>query len=128
MNRKINIVIRASEASVGELGASLGQYGFSVLQFCKEFNERSLKFKKGTLLSVEILLNSNMSYVFEIKRVVGSYLILGLLKKKGFISIEDIYKIAFIMQYPYKWKKSLKSECKTLLSVLNSMHLKLKKK
>ena len=125
--REINVVVKASEASVSDLGAGLGQYGFSVMQFCKEFNERSVKYRKGTLLSVSIFLKSNMTITFEIKKVVGSFLILSLFNSKGFITLEDIYKIALIMQYPNKKKSRLKSDCKNLLSVLNSMKILIKK-
>lgn len=82
-----------------------------VVEFCKQFNERSEKiYKKDTPLSVELNAMSDRSFTFDIRSPPTSYLILqaaglkmGATSPKaespiGYITPEQVYEIATIKQ------------------------------
>jgi large subunit ribosomal protein L11 len=53
----IKLQVKAGEANPGTVGGVLGQYGIKLMDFCKEFNDRSSIEPKGTLLPVKLEVN-----------------------------------------------------------------------
>lgn len=54
----VKLQIKAGEANPGAVGSILGQYGVNLPEFCKQFNDLSLKRdEKGTLLPVTLKVN-----------------------------------------------------------------------
>ena len=87
------------------IGPALGQHGLNIMDFCKQFNDRSKNEEKGTLLPVQISVYSDRTFDFIVKVPPVSELIkkkLGLKsgsgepnkKKVGVLTIEDLKAIA----------------------------------
>ena len=54
----VKLQVKAGEANPGTVGSILGQYGVNLPEFCKQFNDISLKREeKGTLLPVTLQVN-----------------------------------------------------------------------
>ncbi len=58
-DKVIKLQVKAGDANPGTVGATLGQYGVNLRDFCTQFNDESLKREeKGTLLPVTLEINS----------------------------------------------------------------------
>jgi len=54
----IKLQVKAGEANPGTVGGILGQYGVKLMEFCKQFNDESLKKEeKGVILPVKLEVN-----------------------------------------------------------------------
>ena len=54
----IKLQVKAGEANPGTVGGILGQYGVKLMDFCKQFNDESLKKEeRGTLVPVKLEVN-----------------------------------------------------------------------
>lgn len=49
------------------IGPALGQQGVNIINFCKEFNERTVNFEKGLIIPVFITVYSDRSFSFITK-------------------------------------------------------------
>lgn len=66
--RKIKILVPAQGADVKPpLGPTLGQFGINIKDFCDKFNLRTKNYDDDVILSVEVTLYTNKSYVFSVK-------------------------------------------------------------
>lgn len=61
------------------VGPALGQRGLNIMEFCKQFNERTKDFEKGMPIPVVITAHADKSFSFITKTPPTSYLI----KKKS---------------------------------------------
>lgn len=65
--RTIRLLIPANKATPGNpVGPILGQYGINLLNFCKEYNDRT-KHLLGSLIPVKVTIYNNKSYSFVLK-------------------------------------------------------------
>lgn len=85
---KIKLQIKACEANPSPpVGQALGGKGINIMQFCKEFNEKTNNIKdleKGTIVPVIISIYKNKSFTFIIKSPPTTTLIKKILKiEKG---------------------------------------------
>ncbi|MBF13488.1 MAG: 50S ribosomal protein L11 [Legionellales bacterium] len=73
----INLQVKAGEANPSPpIGPALGQHGLNIMDFCKQFNDRSSKIhSKGTVLPVIITVYADRSFSFVIKTPPASFLL-----------------------------------------------------
>lgn len=73
---EINLQIPAGKAtSLPPIGPALGQRGVNIMEFCKQFNERTKDKEVGMPLPVVITVFADKSFSFEIKTPPSSYLL-----------------------------------------------------
>ncbi|MCD6310533.1 MAG: 50S ribosomal protein L11 [Candidatus Eremiobacteraeota bacterium] len=64
---KIKLQIKAGEATPAPpVGPALGQHGVNIMDFCRQYNERTAK-QKGTIVPVEILVYEDRTFTFVTK-------------------------------------------------------------
>jgi large subunit ribosomal protein L11 len=137
--RTLRISIPAQGASISPpLGPALGQFGLNILEFCKQFNDKTKLYDKEVVLNVVIyLFRSKNLFKFEIKPPTSSFLLYEYFnffysKKKDSINEENFYFIypttlnldIFYQIALYKNKfdgLDIKSTVRTLLSAFKSM-------
>jgi large subunit ribosomal protein L11 len=103
---KIKLEIVAGQASPAPpVGPALGQHGVNIMQFVREFNDRTGKMDEGTVVPVLITVFKDKSFNFLIKTPPASYLLkkaAGIAKgsaasnkdKVGKVTVRQIEEIA----------------------------------
>ena len=72
---KIKLQIQAGKANPAPpIGPALGQHGVNIMQFCKEYNAKTLD-KAGTIVPVEITVFEDRSFDFVLKTPPSSELL-----------------------------------------------------
>ena len=72
----VHVLIPANNASVTPpLGPLLGQFGVNIMDFCKDFNLKSLFIEKDILCNIIIFIEANKNFSFIIKLPPISYLL-----------------------------------------------------
>jgi|SaaInlStandDraft_7_1057024.scaffolds.fasta_scaffold01850_2 large subunit ribosomal protein L11 len=114
------------------LGPALGQRGINIMQFCKEFNERSKSFKSGVPLNIVLTSFDDNSYTYNIKTPSCNYFIKQLLGVKSlkntedkYVSLRQVYEIALVKQAGST--ESLESLCKSIVGTLRAAQVKIVK-
>ena len=73
---KIKLEIVAGQASPAPpVGPALGQQGVNIMQFVREFNDRTNKMDEGTVVPVLITVFKDKSFNFLVKTPPASYLL-----------------------------------------------------
>jgi large subunit ribosomal protein L11 len=78
------------------LGAQLGQHGFKVIDFCKQFNERTAPYAKDTPITCVINLYKDRSFDFATGTPKTAHLIKLAAQGTNTILDKDCYNIALI--------------------------------
>ena len=79
----LKLQILAGKASPAPpVGPALGQHGVNIMQFCKEYNEKT-KELSGSIVPVEIEVFSDRSFTFTLKSPPASDLIKKAINKKS---------------------------------------------
>lgn len=132
----IKLQIEAGAATPSPpVGPALGQQGVNIVEFCKEFNARTISFEKGLLIPVVITVYSDRSFSFIVKTPPTSLLLkkaAGVISgsKKpneiivGTISLAQIYDIAKIKSVDIT--SDIDSISKSIIGTARSMGLKIK--
>ncbi|WP_343189975.1 50S ribosomal protein L11 [Buchnera aphidicola] len=99
------------------VGPALGQKGINIMEFCKNFNEKTKKLEKGIPIPVIISVFSDKTFTFITKTPPASILLKKLAKIKkgsGKNKIEKIGKIS---------KKQIKEISKIKMKDMNSTNI-----
>lgn len=74
--RKVRFLVPAQNASISPpIGPILGQFGINIMEFCKQFNEKSKYIEQDVLVLVDLTLFKNKSFIFSIRSPPISFLI-----------------------------------------------------
>jgi large subunit ribosomal protein L11 len=92
----VRATVPANNASMSGLGAQLGQHGFKVIDFCKQFNERSAAYAKDTPITCVINLFKDRSFDFAMGTPKTAHLIKLAAQGTNTILDKDCYNIALI--------------------------------
>jgi len=94
---RIKLQIVAGQASPAPpVGPSLGQHGVNIMQFVREFNEKTGKLEEGMIIPVIITVFKDKSFNFVLKTPPASYLLkkaAGIAKGSGAPNKEKVGKV-----------------------------------
>ena len=105
---KIKLEIVAGQASPAPpVGPALGQHGANIMEFVRQFNDRTGKMDEGTVVPVLITIFKDKKFTFVVKTPPASYLLkkaAGIAKgsgapnkdKVGKVTMKQIEEIALI--------------------------------
>ncbi len=93
----IKLQIEAGQASPAPpVGPALGQHNVNIMDFVRQFNEKTSKMEEGTVIPVIISVFRNRSFNFIIKTPPASYLLkraAGIAKGSGAPNKEKVGKV-----------------------------------
>ncbi len=93
----IKLQIEAGQASPAPpVGPALGQHNVNIMDFVRQFNEKTSKMEEGTVIPVIISVFKNRSFNFIIKTPPASYLLkraAGIAKGSGAPNKEKVGKV-----------------------------------
>lgn len=119
----IKLQIEAGQASPAPpVGPALGQHNVAIMDFVRQFNERTSKMEAGTIIPVIISVFKDRSFTFVLKSPPASYLlkkICGIAKGSGTPNQEKVGKVT---------QKQLEEVAKMKMSDLNANDLEAAKK
>jgi large subunit ribosomal protein L11 len=73
---RVKLQIVAKQASPAPpVGPALGQHGVNIMQFVREFNDRTSKMEEGMVVPVIITIFKDKSFTFTMKTPPASYLL-----------------------------------------------------
>ena len=120
---KIKLEIVAGQASPAPpVGPAPGQHGVNIMQFVREFNDRTGKMDEGTVVPVLITVFKDKSFNFLIKTPPASYLLkkaAGIAKGSGAPNKDKVGKVT--------WKQ-IEDIARTKLPDLNAYDIEAAKK
>jgi large subunit ribosomal protein L11 len=120
---KIKLEIVAGQASPAPpVGPALGQQGINIMQFVREFNERTGKMDEGTVVPVLITVFKDKSFNFVVKTPPASYLLkkaAGIAKGSGAPNKDKVGRVT--------WKQ-IEDIARTKLPDLNAYDIEAAKK
>lgn len=94
---RIKLQIVAGQASPAPpVGPALGQHGVNIMQFVREFNEKTGKMEEGMVIPVIITIFKDKSFNFVLKTPPASYLLkkaAGIAKGSGTPNKEKVGKV-----------------------------------
>jgi ribosomal protein L11 len=121
------------------------------MDFCKNFNERTLHLQKGLLVPVSLVVYKDSSYSFYVKLPTTSFFFKRILsvekankaflsttksKKKGFDGVtkhkkyykyimtpQQLFEIALIKSFQFPYVPHFNKLCQMLLGTAHSMHI-----
>ena len=78
----IKLTIKAGKANPAPpIGPALGQHKVNIMEFCKQFNDRTKSMDSDTPVPVEITVNEDKTFTFICKTPPTSYYLKKLIKK-----------------------------------------------
>lgn len=97
MTASIRLLVPAAKANPSPpVGPALGQRGVNIMEFCKQFNERTKQYKDSIPIPVKVTVYSDRSFTFVTKTPPSSYLIKKAAEsnKEKVVDLEQLYEIA----------------------------------
>ncbi|KAI2499344.1 ribosomal uL11-like protein [Fragilaria crotonensis] len=134
--RVVRLRVPAAAAKPGPaIGQALGPLGINMMEFCKQFNERTEPvYERETPLSVSLSAMSDRTFKFVVKSPPTSYLLkkaAGLAKGAtspspgkaiGFVTPETVYEIAKVKQQDdLLWHLPLESIARSVVGTAKSI-------
>ena len=120
---KIKLEIVAGQASPAPpVGPALGQHGANIMEFVRQFNERTGKMEEGTVLPVVITVFKDKKFTFVVKTPPASYLLkkaAGIAKGSGAPNKDKVGKVT---------KKQIEEIARVKLPDLNAYDVEAAKK
>lgn len=127
--RKVRFLVPAQNATISPpIGPILGQFGINIMDFCKQFNERSKYIEQDTLVFVDLTLFKNKSFTFLIRTPPVSFLIneenyeIEENSIPTFINLSSLYKILKIKQIDNAISDISLMRC--LFGTMRAMHVR----
>jgi len=94
---RIKLQIVAGQASPAPpVGPALGQHGVNIMDFVRQFNEKTNRMEEGSIIPVVITVFKDKSFSFELKTPPASYLLkkaAGIAKGSGAPNKEKVGKV-----------------------------------
>jgi large subunit ribosomal protein L11 len=94
---KVKLEIVAGQASPAPpVGPALGQHGANIMEFVRQFNDRTGKMEEGTVIPVEITIFKDKKFTFVVKTPPASYLLkkaAGIAKGSGAPNKDKVGKV-----------------------------------
>ncbi|MBN2199553.1 MAG: 50S ribosomal protein L11 [Candidatus Aminicenantes bacterium] len=94
---RIKLQIVAGQASPAPpVGPALGQHSVNIMDFVRQFNEKTSKMEEGMIIPVEITVFKDKKFVFALKTPPASYLLkkaAGIAKGSGTPNKEKVGKV-----------------------------------
>ncbi len=94
---KVKLEIVAGQASPAPpVGPALGQHGVNIMEFVRQFNDRTGKMEEGTVIPVEITIFKDKKFTFVVKTPPASYLLkkaAGIAKGSGAPNKDKVGKV-----------------------------------
>jgi large subunit ribosomal protein L11 len=120
---RIKLQIAAGQASPAPpVGPALGQHGVNIMDFVRQFNEKTRGMEEGSIIPVVITVYKDKSFVFELKTPPASYLLkkaAGIAKGSGAPNKEKVGKVT---------RKQIEDIARVKLPDLNANDLEAAKK
>jgi len=119
----VKLQITAGQASPAPpVGPALGQHGVNIMQFVREFNERTGKMEEGLIIPVIITIFKDKKFTFVLKTPPASYLLkkaAGIAKGSGTPNKEKVGKVSL---------KQVEDIAKLKMAALNANDIEAAKK
>ncbi len=94
---RIKLQIVAGQASPAPpVGPALGQHSVNIMEFVRQFNEKTSRMEEGTIIPVVITVFKDKNFIFAIKTPPASYLLkkaAGIAKGSGAPNKEKVGKV-----------------------------------
>ncbi|OGD28392.1 MAG: 50S ribosomal protein L11 [Candidatus Aminicenantes bacterium RBG_19FT_COMBO_59_29] len=120
---RVKLQIAAGQASPAPpVGPALGQHNVNIMDFVRQFNEKTRGMEEGSIIPVVITVYKDKSFVFELKTPPASYLLkkaAGIAKGSGAPNKEKVGKVT---------QKQIEDIARAKLSDLNANDLEAAKK
>jgi len=120
---RIKLQIAAGQASPAPpVGPALGQHNVNIMDFVRQFNEKTRGMEEGSIIPVMITVYKNKSFVFELKTPPASYLLkkaAGIAKGSGAPNKEKVGQVT---------RKQIEDIARVKLPDLNANDLEAAKK
>jgi len=120
---RVKLQIAAGQASPAPpVGPALGQHNVNIMDFVRQFNERTRGMEEGSIIPVVITVHKDKSFVFELKTPPASYLLkkaAGIAKGSGAPNKEKVGKVT---------KRQIEDIARAKLPDLNATDLEAAKK
>jgi large subunit ribosomal protein L11 len=120
---RIKLQISAGQASPAPpVGPALGQHNVNIMDFVRQFNEKTRGMEEGLIIPVVITVYKDKSFVFELKTPPASYLLkkaAGIAKGSGAPNKEKVGKVT---------RKQIEDIARVKLPDLNANDLEAAKK
>jgi large subunit ribosomal protein L11 len=120
---KVKLEIVAGQASPAPpVGPALGQHGANIMEFVRQFNDRTGKMEEGTVIPVEITIFKDKKFTFIVKTPPASYLLkkaAGIAKGSGAPNKDKVGKVT---------RKQIEEIARTKLPDLNAYDIEAARK